>query len=250
MRLPCAALVLAGLLVLPACGGAERLVTGSAQDVVVCDTRGDGGTTGQEVYSEGATADSPEATLRVARSERAFGGVQEGLREDKRDEDRVLYVLEVDDVVKQAVILRDGPATKGAGGPGWYVESWAVCDYSELPRSFTDSVGLQIWNDADGEPVPTTVLEAWQGPEHCSWQSMTFLEMGDAVYVRAPQPGLSDHFAEPYDEHAALPDTAVDTGYTRDGARLWISADERRAYVGTRDDVELWPRTVKPLGCA
>jgi hypothetical protein len=61
----------------------------------------------------------------VARTERGFGDVQEGLRVAIQEDHRVLYVLEVESVVKQAVIVRDSPATEGAGGPSWYVESWA-----------------------------------------------------------------------------------------------------------------------------
>lgn len=229
---------------------AEHPRAGAAGDIVDCTTWGAGGFSDEEVYAEGATADSPEQALEVARSERGFGGVQEGLLVGKREEDRILYVLEVDGVLKQAVIVHDGPATEGAGGAGWYVESWAHCDYSELPRSFTDSLGLQIWTDSDGHAVPTTSIEAWQGPEHCDWQSMTFLILGKAVYVRNPQPDLADFFAEPYAEHAELPANAVDTGFERDGEHLWLSPDEQRAFVGADDDVEVWPRTVRPLGCA
>ena len=167
----------------------------------------------------------------------------------KQEQDRVLYVLPVDGAVKQAVIVRDGPATEGAGGPGWYVESWAHCDYSELPRSFTDALGLQIWTDSAGRPVPTTTIESWRGPEHCDWQSMTFLYLDDAVYVRSPQPELADFFASPYQEHADIPAHAVDTGFERNGDRLWLSTDRQRAFVGTHKGVEAWPRTVRPLGC-
>lgn len=222
---------------------------GAAGDVVDCNDFGTGGFSDEELYAEGATASTATKALEVARSEWAFGGVQEGLLVAKEEDDRVLYVVEVDGVVKQAVIVRDGPATEGAGGPGWYVESWAVCDYSELPRSFTDSIGLQVWTDADGTPVPTTTIESWTGPEHCDWQSMTFLYLGKGQYVRDPQPDLADYFAEPYDEHAELPADAVDTGFERDGDHLWLSPDGQRAYVGTTGDVELWPRAVERLGC-
>jgi hypothetical protein len=40
------------------------------------------------------------------------------------------------------------------------------------------------------------------------------------------------------------------TGFSRDGNRLWVSSDGQRAYVGTAHDVEVWPRTIQPLGCA
>lgn len=223
---------------------------GAAGDVVDCTAWGRGGSTGERVYSEGATADSPAQALEVALSEGGFGGVPDGLLVAKEEDDRVLYVLEVEGAIKQAVIVRNGPATEGAGGSGWYVESWAHCDFSELPRSFTDSIGLQVWTDSDGRAVPTTTIESWTGPQHCDWQSMTFLHVGKAEYVRDPHPELADFFAEPYDEHTELPADAVDTGFQRDGEHLWLSPDKRRAYVGTRDDVEAWPRTVQPLGCA
>ena len=48
-----------------------------------------------------------------------------------------------------------------------------------------------------------------------------------------------------------LPDDAVDTGFRHDGDRLWLAPDRTRVYVGgSPDDVEVWPRTVQPLGCA
>jgi hypothetical protein len=228
---------------------AEHARAGAAGDVVDCDTWGAGGFSAADVYAEGATANSPERALTVARSEALFGGMQEHLQVAKTEQDRVLYVLEVQGVVKQAVIVRDGPATEGAGGPGWYVESWAHCDYAELPRSFTDSIGLQVWTDRSGQPAPTTTIESWTGPEHCDWQSMTFLYLAGAQYVRDPEPDLADFVAEPYQPHAILPPNAIDTGFERNGDHLWLSPDKQRALVGSQHDVELWPRTIQRLGC-
>jgi hypothetical protein len=265
--------ILAGVLATSGCGEADDVVrveavepsydgplyvtradakhpsAGAAGEVIDCATWGDGGFSDQDVYGEGATAASADGALDVARSERGFGGVQEGLLVAKKEEDRILYVLDVAGQLKQAVIVRNGPATEGAGGAGWYVESWAHCDYSELPRSFADSIGLQIWTDSDGQPVATTTIESWVGPEHCDWQSMTFLFLGKAVYVRDPQPELGDYFAEPYDESARLPKGALRTGFERDGQRLWLSQDKQRAFVGAAEDVEVWPRAVRELGC-
>jgi hypothetical protein len=31
---------------------------------------------------------------------------------------------------------------------------------------------------------------------------------------------------------------------------LWLSTDRQRAFVGSEQGVEVWPRTVDPLGCA
>ncbi len=228
---------------------ARHAGAGAAGDIVDCQVWGAGGFSDEEIYGSGATAGTAEQALAVARSEGIFGGVQDGLTVAKEESDRVLYVLEVGGVRKQAVIVRDGPATEGAGGHGWYVESWAHCDYSELPDSFADSIGLQIWSDSSGRPVPTTTIESWLGPEHCDWQSMTFLSLGRSTYVRDPQPDLADFFAEPYRPHATLPPGAVDTGFERDGEHLWLAPDDGRAFVGTTDEVEVWPRTTRPLGC-
>jgi hypothetical protein len=175
--------------------------------------------------------------------------VQDGFQVAKKEEGRVLYVVEVGGVVKQAVIVHDGPATEGAGGDGWYVESWAHCDYSELPRTFTDSIGLQVWVDRAGRPAPTTTIASWTGPEHCDWQSMTFLDLGKATYVRDPLPELADYFTDRYRPHSALPADALDSGFQHDRDHLWLSPDKRRAFVGARDDVEVWPRATQPLGC-
>lgn len=232
---------------------AEHPNAGAAGDIVDCQTWGSGGASYQEVYSEGATADDPDQALQNGRSEGLFmSATFDGLGVAKTEEDRVLYVLEVDGTIKQAIIVRDGPAAEGTGGPGWYVESWARCDASEMPESFTGGLGQQIWTDLDGNPVPTTQIESWIGPEHCGWQSMTFLYLDDddvGPFVRAPQPDLENYFGEPYQPHAQLPADAEATGFMRDGKRLWLSSDDDRAYVGTRDDVEVWPRTIQPLGC-
>jgi len=224
---------------------------GAAGDVVECGTWGGGGSQVQEVYAEGATADSPEEALEVARGEGLVDGVTDGLRLAAEEPDRVLYVLEVEGAVKQAVVVRDGPATDGAGGDGWYVESWARCDAAELPRSWTEDQGLLVWVDAaTGEPVPTSEVESYRGPEHCSWESMTFLQVGRDLYVREPVAELRRAFDEPYRAHADLPADAVDTGFERGDEHLWLSADRARAFVGTTSDVELWPRATDAPGCA
>lgn len=223
---------------------------GAAGNVVDCRTWQGGGFSTAKVYGDGATADGPAQALEVANHEGVFEGGPNGLQVAKTVRDRVLYVREVRGTVKQAVIVHNGPASKGAGGPGWYVESWATCDYSEFPTSFTDSIGLQIWTNSAGDPVPTTTTESWRGPEHCDWQSMTFLQLGKAVYVRSPQSDVAAYFARPYRENADLPNNAVDTGFQRAGHKLWLSHDKQLAYVGTKSAVEAWPRTIRPLLCA
>ncbi|SDC07368.1 hypothetical protein [Nocardioides lianchengensis] len=223
---------------------------GAAGDVVDCDTWGTGGFEDAEVYGEGATADSAEQALEWG-EHGPYGLDPDDLRVAAETDDRVLYVVEADDgTPKQALVVHDGEGTEGAGGDGWYVESWAQCDPVELP-AYAEEIGLQVWTDADGRPVPKSGLEAWVGPEHCGWESMVFLYLGGRTYVREPQRDLwADYFTEKYAAHVTVPADAVDTGFERDGDHLWLAADRSRAYVGARDDAELWPATVQDLGCA
>src|SRR5262245_47429438 len=136
MRTLVAALAACTLPMLGACGdtvvsptkAAEHRYDGPldvpARDVLECASAGAGGRVPTGEYAEGATADSPEEALETARHEGGFEGAQSGLAVARREKDRVLYVIEVRGAYKQAVIVHDGPASKGAGGRGWYVESW------------------------------------------------------------------------------------------------------------------------------
>jgi hypothetical protein len=226
--------------------------SGAAGDVIDCRHFGDGGAAGAKTYAEGSTADSAEGALETGLHEGIYDGASQGLAVAARTDDRVLYVLEADGVVKQAVIVHDGPATEGAGGDGWYVESWARCDWSELPESVRPS-WLLVWTDRDGTAVSTEKIESYVGPEHCGWQSATFLQLGSDwhdSYVRNPPGELTEFLAGPYREHVTLPDDAVRTPYTREGDRLWLAADKMTAYVGSDPaDLEAWPREVEPIGC-
>ena len=226
---------------------------GAAGQVVDCDLHGvRGGNNSEGLYDNGEAADSPEAALEVAVSESGIDGVTKGYAQARAEENRVLFVYTRDESVKQAVVVRDGPTL---GDEGWYVESWARCDYAELPSAIAEELGLQIWTDENGNPVSTRDVRAWEGPEHCDWDEMTFLYLDsddEHAYVRNPDAELlEDFFTEDYRSDVALPADAVDTGYRRDGNTLWLSANRARVYVG--DDpkaVEAWPRTTQRLGCA
>lgn len=170
-------------------------------------------------------------------------------------DDRVLFVAEVAGVPKAAVIVHDGEGTEGTGGDGWYVESWATCDVVELPSDFVEEVSYEVWTDARGRLVPTRELEVFRGAEHCDWQDMTFLSLGQwdedvPTFVRAPDPDLREYFDEPFRARTTLPSDAIDSGFRRDNDRLWLSPDHSRVYVGAGPkDVETWPRMIERLGC-
>ncbi|WP_137292925.1 hypothetical protein [Nocardioides dongxiaopingii] len=221
---------------------------GVAGDVVDCATAAAGFDHGPGPLAEAATADSVGAAVETAYSE----GLQlDAPRVDlalaREEGDRRLLTFEVGGRVLMALVVRDGPASEGAGGPGWYVQSWARCDYAEFPADVAEGMGVLVWAGADGTPVPTSRVYSHPGPEHCGWQPMTFLALDDgrrteASYVREPIPELEPYVAVPYRARTALPADAVDTGWQRAGDHLWLSADRDVAYVGAGDRVEAWPR--------
>lgn len=229
---------------------------GAAGDVVDCDAWGSGGAFRGEVYMEGATSDTAAGAVRTAYGERVFTVRPRDLAVAAESGDRVLFVGEVDGIVKAAVVVRDGQGAEGTGGDGWYAESWAECDVVELPADLVEEFGYEVWTDAEGRTVPTRRLEVFRGAEHCDWQDMTFLSLGPyggpgPTFVRDPDPSLRGHFAEPFVARTTLPGDAVDSGFRHGGDRLWLGPDHSRAYVGREpDDVEMWPRMVKLLGCA
>jgi hypothetical protein len=230
--------------------------TGAAGRVVQCDGEKVGDSSG-EVYDGGEVGKTPAEGLKIGFDEYIYSGAQIGYRKAREEGDRVLYTYEVDNLVKEAVIVHRGRAVDG--NVGWYVESWAACDPAEFPDSVTDFYHLQIWTDARGRRVPTTAVVSSPGPQHCNWEAMTFLTVGrhlggnapsGAIYVGNADPEYSDYFAERYRRHTKLAGNAIDTGYHRGDQHLWLSSDRKRAYVGTHEDVELWPRTTKDLLCA
>ena len=159
----------------------------------------------------------------------------------------MLYTVRTDGHPRMAAVVHLGRISDGRR---WFVESWARCDFAELPGALTDAVDVLVWTDGDGDRVPTQEVVSYTGSEHCDWQSMTFLETGGHTPVRASPPDLRDFSAEPYDQARPLSADAVDTGFERDGRHLWLSPDGRRAYVGDHTSVELWPATTQHLGCA
>lgn len=219
---------------------------GAAGEVVECRHRpGSGRFHTDEVYGEGATSDSPDGAVRTALSEGLFLDLPDlPLRVAAAEGDRVLFTHVSGGRTTAALVVRDGQGTEGAGGDGWYLESSAVCDLSEFPPEVAEShFGTEIWTEPDGQPALTTRVVSRPGPEHCDWQSMTFLSVGrDRTYVRDPLPDLRGWLDAEYVASMPLPEDAVDTGFSREGDRLWLSPTGDRAYVGRPAEVEAWPR--------
>ena len=115
------------------------------------------------------------------------------------------------------------------------------------------------WQDDQGRTV-----ESSAGPEHCDWESVTFLSVGidldklgtlahEQWFFRDPE-GLISGFGEvAYDGDAQLPEGAVATGLRLGEREVWAEpADDppgpAAVYVVEGDSVERWPRT--DVGCA
>jgi hypothetical protein len=225
---------------------------GAAGRVVQCETKVVGEFR-RGRYEGGETGRTPEAGLRTGLDEGAFDGPEDGYLLERREGERALFTIRVDSQVKMAVVLLNGPALGTLSG--WHMESWARCNPSEFPDQVTRERGLEIWTDDTGKRVPTYRVVSSAGPEHCDWTSMRFLNLdeSDRPYVREPDPEyLDDYFAEDFRARVKLPDNAIDTGLNHGTEHLWLSADRKRAYIGSRGaaTVELWPRTTQPFGCA
>lgn len=228
---------------------------GAAGEVVECrHGPQDGSRARAGVYGDGATSDGVGEALETARSEGLFLSLPElDLEVAKTESDRVLLTHVAADATIAALIFRDGPGTEGAGGDGWYLESWARCDFSEFPTEVAEShFGYQLWDGADGRPALTTEIVSFPGAEHCDWQRMTFLSLGEGrdemLFVRRPTAELRPYVATDFDDDLSLPDDAISTAYSRDGNRLWLSPAGDRVYVGRPGHVEAWPRF--DTGCA
>lgn len=114
--------------------------------------------------------------------------------------------------------------------------------------------GLMLWTDVEGNTQPYTVVESSPGPEHCGWQSATFLGLnggiatGGTQYLRDPRGIVPGRLATSFAANVELPSVARDTGFRREGWALWVTADA--AYIVAADGIERWPRAVDGIGCA
>jgi hypothetical protein len=124
-----------------------------------------------------------------------------------------------------------------------------------------EAVAVGTWQDEQGRTV-----ESVEGPEHCDWQSATFLyvevdldELGSRAdrqqFIRDPEGVLSDAVDVAYDGDARLPEGAVDTGLRLETRELWAepavdSPGPDAVYVVEGDSVERWPRTREEVACA
>ncbi len=180
---------------------------------------------------------------------------ENGYRVEREADGRVLFSFDVEERSLATIIVSDN-ISDWRGKTGWGVESWAACDPAEFSDDFAEEAGVGVWERPDGSKVPTTTLSSFEGPEHCDWQSVTFLTFGEygegLSFARDPDGALSELTFTAYDAKADLPEDAVDSGFQRDGRHLWLAKDDTAAYLVSLDDpadVELWPGLREPAWC-
>lgn len=198
----------------------------------------------------GSGADPDEALEDMIQSG-TLGMPDENFMAVGRDGGRVLYVYEVDGSPKAALVIADSAKVQLDPDDRWVIETFASCDPAEFDPSTDDESPRQVWQDADGERVPTSVITSARGPAHCDWQSVTFLTVDGQGYISDPDDVLDGRgFVAPFSADAILPPDAVDTGYRQADRRLWLSRDRSIAFVVTEDAVEAWPSSTEEFACA
>lgn len=202
-------------------------------------------------FGEPSTATVPEVALEHFLREEGFQLPATGYLRTFETASRVLFTHAAEGASKVAVIVVDTSVRPSEHGldEGWVVETFASCDAAEFAPAVDAQLDRTIWTDAQGNRVSTRAIVSFPGPEHCNWQSVTFLHLGDEQYLRDPAGHLDEMTAGPYDPAAALPTDAVDTGYRRGSDELWLAADKLIAFVVTDRAVEAWPSTTGLVGC-
>jgi hypothetical protein len=113
---------------------------------------------------------------------------------------------------------------------------------------------IEIWTDRDGKRVPTTTMHSSVGSPHCNWETSHFVSTdaagGPATFARDPEGVLPlTMLMASYDEAAAMPSDARDTGYRLGDWELWAVPGAALIFMRTSDGVEAWPAVKDGGGC-
>jgi hypothetical protein len=231
--------------------------SGAAGLALECDGEPyNGGSGDYDSGLESAQGSAEDALRDFFDQEPIAEGPSKGYRVEREADGRVLYSFDVDGRTKVAVIaaadIRDYD-----DDTGWGVETWAQCDPAELPAAVTDDLGIQVWTDRAGHRVPVATLRSHSGPEHCDWQDIVFLTVVDDTgtwqFLRDRTGELDPFLATTYADAVAVPESAIDTGFVRDGRSLWLAKDRTAAYLvraGEPGRAERWPATTEQVACA
>ena len=230
--------------------------SGAAGRALECEGRSyDGGSGDYDSGLESTQGSAQGALEDFFEQEPLAAAPTTGYRVEREDGGRVLFSYDVAGRTKVAIIAADH-VRDFQHRTGWGVETWAQCDPAELPAAVTDHLGLQVWTDDAGRRAPIGRIRSFQGAEHCDWQDIVFLVLagraGERHYVRDVSGRLGDVLATTYAAGVAVPPSATDTGFTRDGTRLWLAHDRTAAYLVRGGDVsraERWPAMTEQVGC-
>jgi|SRR2546425_6425268 len=116
----------------------------------------------------------------------------------------------------------------------------------------------------NGKELPSTEIVAAAGPEHCGWQSATFLTIAWPLgtqaqtadrarqYIRDPSGVVSQPLHAHLGFHATLPADAQPTGYWYGPVELYTTNSDvdRGVYLVAGHDVERWPRSEPMTLCS
>ena len=109
----------------------------------------------------------------------------------------------------------------------------------------------------DGRQVSREELVTAAGPDHCGWQSATFLTIGWPVgtrattfsqarlYIRDPLGIVGARYREALVLRATLPSDARSTGYRHGAIEIYLSPSDQddAIYVVSPSGAERWPRS-------
>jgi hypothetical protein len=230
--------------------------SGAAGRALECDYEPYDGGGGDYDSGLESVQDSPAKALENFLEEELFLQLPKtGYQLEREDDGRALLSYDVGQRTKIAFIAADG-IRDYEDDEGWGIETWAECDPAELPAPVTEALGIGVWQDRSGRRVPVAQIRSFQGPEHCSWQDVTFLELGPEhhadEYVGHPTPDLADWLKTTYTTNPPWPPGVTDTGFRQDGRELWLGPEHDAAYLVSRGDptnVERWPAAKQPIGC-
>jgi hypothetical protein len=150
-----------------------------------------------------------------------------------------------------AVVLVALVLACGSAGPGAAHGVETVAGVFGAPAPYPG----RAWT-RDGVEVPPSEIVAAAGPEHCGWQSATFLTLGWPLgtrpqtaagarqYVRDPRHVLGSRLPA-LELDATLPADASPTGYAYGAVWLYLapSDQDQAVYMVLGDNVERWPRS-------
>ena len=116
----------------------------------------------------------------------------------------------------------------------------------------------------DGRTVSLFELVSSAGPDHCGWQSATYLTIGwppgtvaetsarARLYVRDPNGVVNTSYRDRLELHASLPPDARPTGHRHGSIEIYVSPTEQdqAIYVVGPSGAERWPRSEPMALCA